>query len=219
MYDKGSLKKDIKLTYLDLKNLKKYYFLPIIIIFILIPILLTLKYFAVRDMVILKIDMINYTELFSAISSIWWIIMISRQYIEVDGNEILYVYKKMRCIQVILLFVWYIFNISILFLGYSLFFENIIYEYIIILMQSVFFISISYMLIYVFKSVSISIMIILTYIISFSIFFKYNISYLNIFTVEEITMSEIILNKCMIILPISILSFLIGTYKNYKYLS
>ena len=219
MYDKRNLEVDFKITYLDLKNLGKYYFLPIIIMFIVVPTLLILKYLAVKDIKILTTDMIAYTELFSAISSIWWIMMISRQYIEVDGNEILYVYKKMRIGQVLILFLWYIVNISILFLGYSFFFENILSEYIKILIQSLFFISISYMLVYTFKLVSIPMMIILGYIISFSLFFKDKINYINIFTIQEVTNSQIVSNKYLILLIISIFIFFIGMYKNYKYLN
>ena len=219
MYDKRNLEVDFKITYLDLKNLGKYYFLPIIIMFIVVPTLLILKYLAVKDIKILTTDMIAYTELFSAISSIWWIMMISRQYIEVDGNEILYVYKKMRFGQVLILFLWYIVNISILFLGYSFFFENILSEYIKILIQSLFFISISYMLVYTFKLVSIRMMIILGYIISFSLFFKDKINYINIFTIQEVTNSQIVSNKYLILLIISIFILFIGMYKNYKYLN
>ncbi|WP_294129875.1 hypothetical protein [uncultured Clostridium sp.] len=219
MYDKRNLEVDFKITYLDLKNLGKYYFLPIIIMFIVVPTLLILKYLAVKDIKILTTDMIAYTELFSAISSIWWIMMISRQYIEVDGNEILYVYKKMRIGQVLILFLWYIVNISILFLGYSFFFENILSEYIKILIQSLFFISISYMLVYTFKLVSIPMMIILGYIISFSLFFKDKINYINIFTIQEVTNSQIVSNKYLILLIISIFILFIGMYKNYKYLN
>lgn len=219
MYDKRNLEIDFKITYLDLKNLGKYYFLPIIIMFIVVPTLLILKYLVVKDMKSLITDMIAYTELFSAISSIWWIMMISRQYIEVDGNELLYVYKKIRIGQVLILFFWYTVNISILFLGYSFFFENILSEYIKILIQSLFFISISYMLVYTFKLVSIPMMITLGYIISFSLFFKSKINYINIFTIQEIANSQIVSNKYLILIIITIFVLFIGVYKNYKYLN
>ena len=75
------------------------------------------------------------------------------------------------------------------------------------------------MLVYTFKLVSIPMMIILGYIISFSLFFKDKINYINIFTIQEVTNSQIVSNKYLILLIISIFILFIGMYKNYKYLN
>ena len=207
----------IKIIYFDFKNLKGYYMIPLLVLYIFIP--------------ILNVGMVNMsgsvgnayslvfreTEKYLPIMSVWWTIFIFREYIEGDGNEILYCIGQMGKIKapkIIFIFIWYIIHVGILFLVYSIFWDNILLEYIKTVIQCFFFSSVMYMLIYTLKSTTISFMILLIYEL-FAIFINTDIvNYISIYENGNKITPYIISAKYMPILILSIGFFIIGIYKN-----
>lgn len=211
---------NIKLVYLSLKNLKGYYFVPIFVLYIIIP--------------IVNIGMINMSgninsayilifreaERFIPIMSIWWIVFVFKEYIATDGNEILYCIEesgKVKLYYIALIFIWYIFHVGILFLIYGIFWDNIFFEFTKITIQSFFFSSLVYMLIYTFKSTDISFMFVLIYEL-LSIFVNSKLSnYISIFENGKRITFQIITTKYLLVSILGILFLLAGVYRNKKF--
>lgn len=209
----------LKLIYLSLKNLKVYYFVPIMILYIFIP--------------ILNIGMINMSgniensyvlifreaERFIPILSLWWITFVFKEYIEEDGNEILYCIgdsAKIKIYNIALIFAWYIIHVGILFLVYGIFWNNVFLEFIKIVIQCFFFTSLSYMLIYTLKSTTISFMFLLIYeLLSIFIDSKFT-RYISIFENGEKILLHTIITKYSVVFLLGILFLIIGIYKNKK---
>ncbi len=210
----------VKLIYLSLKNLKVYYFVPILILYIFIP--------------ILNIGMINMSgnienaymlifrevERYIPILSLWWITFVFKEYIEEDGNEILYCIEdsgKIKIYHIALIFTWYIIHIGILFLIYSIFWDNVFLEFIKTVIQCFFFTSLSYMLIYTLKSTTISFMFLLIYeLLSIFIDSKFT-SYISIFENGEKILLHTIITKYSVFFLLGVLFLIIGIYKNKKF--
>ncbi len=67
-------------------------------------------------------------EKYIPIMSIWWITFIFKEYISEDGNEVLYCidsHDKVKVFEILIICLLYIIHISILFLVYSIFWDNV----------------------------------------------------------------------------------------------
>lgn len=211
---------NIKLLYFDFKNLRGYYFIPIFILYILIPILnvgMVKMSGSIENAYYL---VFREAEKYLPIMSVWWTTFVFREYIEGDGNEILYCINKtgkLKAFQIIFIFLWYIFHVSILFLVYSIFWDNILLQFIKIIIQCFFFTSLMYMFIYFFKSTTISFMILLLYEL-FALFMNSDfINFISIFENGKMIKLDVIISKYLIVMVLSGLLFIIGVYKNNKY--
>ncbi|MEA4825948.1 MAG: ABC transporter permease [Clostridium sp.] len=211
---------NIKPIYFSLKNLNIYYFVPLIVLYVFIP--------------ILNIGMINmsknienaYTIIFREaekyipITSLWWITFIFKEYIEGDGNELLYCIEdsgKVKVHHIVLIFTWYIMHVSILFLVYSLFWDNVFLEFIKTVIQCFFFTSLLYLLIYTLKSTTISFMLLLIYELLATFMNFKCINYISIFENGMKVSLETIITKYSIFLLLGILFLIIGIYKNKRF--
>ncbi|NYB75549.1 ABC transporter permease [Sedimentibacter hydroxybenzoicus DSM 7310] len=207
---------DIRLIYYDFKNLKTYFYVPIFIIYLFIPVLSIgmVKMYGVENS---KIMIFKEVEKFIPIISMWWTTFIFREYIEGDGNELLYCINKtgkIKSFQIFIIFLCYVLHVGILFLVGNIFWDNILFEFIKTVVQCFFFTSAIYVLIYTLKSTTISFMILLIYAL-FSLFINSKISQvISIFGNGDILIMNIISTKSLKILFVSTILFIIGVYKN-----
>jgi hypothetical protein len=197
-----------------------YYFIPLIILYIFIP--------------ILNIGMINISgnienayslvfrevEKYIPIMSLWWITFIFKEYVEGDGNELLYCIEdsgKVKFHHTALIFTWYIIHVGILFLVYSWFWDNVLLEFLKTVIQCFFFTSLSYMLIYALKSTTISFMFLLIYeLLAIFIDSKY-IKYISVFENGQRVVFQTIITKYFIFCLLGFLFLIIGIYKNKRF--
>lgn len=188
------VKKHMKLytirVYYHLKSIGLLFFVPLIFIDILIPLLNVLEYSKYGVGEELYINILQYSQWFMPLFSVWWIIFVLREYLESDGNELLYVHSN-RCKlnDVLCIFFVYILNIAIIFTIYTALFPNMKYEFIKILSISILYLGIVYSFAYFTKSITITLMAILLYTLA-SIIFSANILVFPLyFTLKRITPS------------------------------
>lgn len=212
----------IRLLFLSFKNLKFYYFIPLLILYLLIPIdnILNVKTYGLDAAE--SLIMITAQRLIPIIS-VWWIFCVLKEYIEGDGIELLYVYDNMKkiktkMIDVLLIFVWYALHVCILFMIYSFFFPNILCGYVIVMIESFVLTGAFYFLIYTFKSTSISLMFILVYYFMSAFFSKNTVfELINIFSVDQPLTLYLLVNKYIFVFAIGIMFFMIGYWMNRKF--
>lgn len=210
----------IKSIYLSFKNLKGYYLIPVIIVLVFLPILTIGITYMVGDVEGSRILVFREIEKFVPLLSLWWIVFIFKEYVEGDGNELLYCVGgsgKVKLTQVLLAFFWYVTHIGALFLGYSIFWDNIFLEFLKIVIQCFFFTSSFYMLIYTLKSTTISFMLLLVYKL-FALFTNSGISnYISVFEKGEHINLSIIATKYLIVLIVAFFFLIIGVRKNKRF--
>lgn len=211
---------NIKQTYFSFKNLKGYYFIPLFILYIFLPILNIGMIYMTQSVENSYFWIFKEAEKYIPILSVWWITFIFKEYIEGDGNEILYCINglgKVKAFQIFLILIWYIMHVSILFIGYSMFLNNVFLEFLKTVIQCFFFTSLAYMLIYTLKSTTISFMVLLIYEL-LAIFTNSEIvNYISIFEKGEKIILRTITTKYSLVLLLSIVFFIIGVYKNKKF--
>lgn len=210
----------IRLLRLSFKSIKYYYFIPIVILFILIPIS---NYFNIQSLgVEICYDLVmNTAQNLIPITSTWWVFLILKEYIEGEGNELLYVYKSMgktKIIDILLIVVWFYLHVGILFLAYSFFYQNMLIEYLRILIQSFVLVGALYFLVYTIKSTSLSYMFILIYYIMSMFFSKDTIfELINIYSTNEVMTINLLFTNYSYILLIGIAFFILGMWRNRHY--
>ena len=88
-----------KLIYFSMKNLKTYYFIPLIFLYILIPILDFGLVNMTGNIENAYVTIFRESEKYIPILSLWWTTFIFKEYIDEDGNEkwqLLYKRKERR---------------------------------------------------------------------------------------------------------------------------
>nr|KEI06297.1 ABC transporter permease [Clostridium sp. K25] len=208
---------NLKLIYLSMKSLKVYYFIPLIFLYIVIPILDIGLINMSGNIETAYLSIFAEAEKYIPILSLWWTTFIFKEYIDGDGNELLYCIgssNKLKIQHITLIFIWYIIHVSILFLGYSLFLDNVLLEFLKTIIQCFFFTSLVYMLIYTLKSTTISFMFLLIYEL-LCLFVRCEfIKYMSIFEGGQILSVQLIFTKYAVFFLVGILFLLIGMYKN-----
>lgn len=153
--------------YLHLKNLKILFFIPLFIINVLIPFLNYIEYTQHGIGNELYMSILEYSQWLMPFVSVWWSLFALRDYIENDGNELLYVHKaSQQFIDIFLLFFLCILNITVIFSVYTLLIPSMKYEYVRILSICIFYFGIMFFLSILTKSTTIALLVVILYTIA-----------------------------------------------------
>ncbi|MFZ3591295.1 hypothetical protein ACOI1C_19150 [Bacillus sp. DJP31] len=176
------IKTHLVMTYLSLRNLKIYYFIPIFFMYLVIPALFFSEIAITGVGDILHLRVVETTQKILPLFSVWWIIFILREYIEGEGNEVLYVYedlKRTKLLDILIVFIIYSLKITPLFILFSFFLDDMIFELLRVMIQCFFYSSLAYCLIYLTKSSAITFMFIMVY--------NFLVTYLNSSFVSKVS--------------------------------
>ena len=205
--------RSIRLIFLSLKSTKFFYFIPLVVLYILIPLsnYSNIKLLGVETSYIV---VMNTAQRLIPILSVWWVFCLIREYIESDGNEVLYALrgkKQTNALSILMTTLWYLLHVAVLYTIYSFLYENMAIEYIKIAIQSFFLVSLFYFVVYIFKSTSISFMMILIYYMMTMFFSRETIfEKISIFSIYEACTVELLLDKYLPIFSIGIIFFFLA---------
>lgn len=214
------MKKRIHLLRLSLKNMERYYYIPLVVLFVFLPICswLYIRAYGLQES---YISVMNIGQMFIPITSTWWVFCGLKEYIEGDGNELFYVYKlngKTKVVDILLILLWYCCHIGILFGVYAILFNTIITEIACVMIQCFFFSSFLYFLTYALKSTSIAYMFVLIYYFMIAFFSEDTIfEFINIFSFQITMNAELLFEKYLFIGIISGVVLFLGALFNRRY--
>ena len=149
-----NLKKEYSLFLFQLKSIRGLAIVPLIIIFVLIPLILILTMKKYDDIVYVEERFIILSQYFIPIFSIWWIGFSFIDLIEGDGNEVYYINHRMKHR---LVFIWFALYMAVIGAGYliaSIWIENMALEYVRIAISCCFYVGIMYSFMYIFSSMT-----------------------------------------------------------------
>lgn len=149
-------KKYLKQNYFLLKSAGVSIFIPLVIIYIFLPFLNYSSYLKYGIGTTLYNNIITYSQVFIPFFSTWWSILTLKEFIEGQGNEVLFVNTKRTHLFVFINFIIFVFMLIPLYIVYFCLFDNMKLEFIKILIECVLFNSISFAIISFFRSVTIS---------------------------------------------------------------
>lgn len=179
-----------KRTFYNLRSLKFTFWLPIFIVNIFIPIINYLdykKYSATLPLKEFEGMLQNYIFLFVPFLCVWWVIFILREYVESDGNEILYVCRaRNKLPELCIAFLLFIADVSILYIAYIANIPEMKYSYFALLCTCIFVFGVTYFIMFATKMTAISLMINLIYVIAGKIFVRQKMIFPLYFSPEPI---------------------------------
>lgn len=99
--------------------------------------------------------------------SIWWVVFALREYVEADGNELLFVSRgRTKLPDALALFLLYILNMAIVFGVYTAFFPQMKYEFFRVLCVCLFYFGMAYCLLFLTKSLTLTLLAALFYMLA-----------------------------------------------------
>lgn len=201
-----------------LKSIGLLFFVPLVIIDILIPTLNIMEYSKYGIGEELYIHILQYSQWFFPFFSAWWVLFVLREYIESDGNELLYVHAdRCKLKDILCLFILYIFNITILYSMYNVLFSDMKYEFLKILSVCIFYLGITYFFTYLTKSITITLLILIFFTLA-NITFGSNIMIFPFYyTLERVTVA-LYINSCLPLMLIGLALLFVGTVLNKRWL-
>ncbi len=129
--------------YLELKNLRWHFLVPLAVLFLLIPlmVLATLRNAGGGESFA---ECAIICQLFIPSFAVWWPLFVMNEYLSSPGKELLFVYKSWRdSLMVKMIILWALFTILtlLLFLYFTTLFNFVWFLFIAIIIQSMFLIS------------------------------------------------------------------------------
>lgn len=151
------LKKHLALTFIRLKTTGKAGFVPLIGLFIVLPAILVMNYLSMHGVADLASVMEVIADILVPLLSIWWVLMVLREYIESDGNEILYVYAgKTQAGTVVTLLLLYLVCAAVLMFGCALIHPFMALEFFEVALNCILYVGVSYFIVFLTHSVAIT---------------------------------------------------------------
>jgi len=136
----------VRRLYLELKNLRFYYYIPIIVLFVLVPLTVIATLKKAGD------PFPSFTvicQLYIPCFAPWWTLFILKDYLNSPGKELLFVYKQSRdslLRKTIILWVLYVLHILVVFLAAAFLYDFVWFLFIAVIIQSVFLTALAYFL-------------------------------------------------------------------------
>ena len=178
------------LTYYHLKSLRFLYWVPLAVLFLLLPVL-SIEHVhstGMSETTFLK----TFMELqrYVPFMATWWILFGLREYAEGNGKELLYVYKPSLLPDFFFIFIWYALHAAVLFALYGIFLENYWMDYLLMMIQSLVFASATFFLMLLCRTIAVPFLINVLYEI-FCIYSNMNtLTYINMLSVNRIEQIE-----------------------------
>lgn len=203
----------LRLTYLDLKSIRGSYFVPIIAIFVYIPVMIYLNYLTFGNAPGF-LESVTFHEMQRVIPffSIWWILFGLREHIEGDGVEVLRANKKSITKDFLIILFWYILHAILFTVIVSFVFRNYFMEFLVIICQILVFSSVSYIIMILTKTISLSFLLCTIYEV-FVIFSEISaLSKINMFKLEFVESTSDLLLPYLPLFIISIILIFVADY-------
>ncbi len=168
--------------YLELKNQQYYYFVPLVVLFILTPLMVyaTLKNSSGDCFP----EFAFISQLFIPVFSAWWPLFIMKEYLNSPGKELLFSYRTGRdslSVKMLILWAYYSLHVLAAFIYFSSIFDFVWYLFIAVISQSLLLIAAAYYLSLLFQNTFMPLILNFTYCLFFRLVEDFDHSPLNIF--------------------------------------
>ncbi len=167
MFIKRNMSLICQRLYFHLKNLHWNFFIPIAVADIFLPFICLISYMSEKTRPLFAMTVMRFSLIIIPICSIWWVIFINRDYIEGQGNELLFVCKnKIKTMDTFIAFILFFFVSIIQFAFYIQADSSLKYEPVKLFCVCLFFYCFVQFLTYLTKSIPITLLMVLVYTIA-----------------------------------------------------
>lgn len=209
--------------YYAIKSLRWMALAPLFILFLLFPLLVwsEIKLNSFSQGNLYQIG--DFAQILLPVASIFWPIFVFRQYVEGNARELIFCYRKSHLFELFVYGLAYIVLMAVPFIVLSCYYQNVWWEYLRVLIQSVFFLSFSYAAIFLMRSTALSLLLSLLLEIVFILMRDYISSQWSLFSFDCLAKDDVfflseqeIMDKYIILLTLSLLFLLVGSWRARK---
>lgn len=144
---------------LSLKNAGAVRFVPLVLFNVLYPLLLCSMHFNGTEPDMIEVYLLRMSQMMFPFFSVWDVIFVLREYNESEGNEVLFVNKKVSARTICaVIFCAMLLNVSIMMAASCLLLPDFVFEFVRIIPACVFFFGLCSFIVAVSKSAAISIL-------------------------------------------------------------
>ena len=131
-------------------------------------------------------DLMFDSQVWCSFFSLWWPFFILKEYIEGDGNELLFTARRARRLLPVVLagMVLWLALCGLLMVGYSVLFGSMVWNYLMIVIQTVLYTAVFFFLCFLLRSAVFGMMVVFIYHVFAAYFLPQDMQYLSIFVKE-----------------------------------
>lgn len=165
MYIKRNLIRAIRNLCFQIKGIGVFIFIPILGLYVFMPVKLQVEYIAYERLSMVYDLILKDTQFFIPLLSVWYTIFILHYCLEEPGHDLLYIRKRSKLLNVLIIYMIYLIMLLPLFAIYSRFFPEMWWLYIKIAIICLFYQSIVYFFSFLCGKIEPAIIVILLYTI------------------------------------------------------
>ncbi len=210
MYD---FKIQLKKGRLLIKELGVCFYLPFVVNLFCIPMIVWQTYQVYGGQEETKLQMIRFSQYFTPVLVLLWILFSVIKYIESDGNEIYFVTKVVKWKEILFLYVLYIILNTWPFLIYGILFQGVGLKWVRIVLESFLFGAAAYAIAFFVKNIAVTLVIVLSYAFV-SVFLRGQTSAVYLYYGPYVMTMQELQSKYLWIGAVGILLFLLGVWNN-----
>lgn len=210
MYD---FKIQLRKGRLLIKELGVCFYLPFLVNLFCIPMIVWQTYQVYGGQEETKLQMIRFSQYFTPVLVLLWILFSMIKYIESDGNEIYFVTKVVKWKEILFLYVLYIILNTWPFLIYGILFQGVGLEWVRIVLETFLFVAAAYAIAFFVKNIAVTLVIVLSYAFV-SVFLRGQTSAVYLYYGPYAMTMQELQSKYLWIGAVGILLFLLGVWNN-----
>lgn len=202
-----------------LKNLGGLRFVPLIVFNLVLPILIFMGYRKYGPSELFEMELLDLTQYFLPLFSIWWVVFVLREYLEVDGNELFYIGgRKIIFKELGLVYLVAMLNIMLLIVLCIILLPSFFPESVRIVSACVFYFGLTYCMAFLLKSVSMTLLILLLYtLLNFAL--SFNKLFFPLYMSRQLIEIDEWLTICFPLFALGIFLVIVGLWLNKRFLS
>lgn len=210
-----NLKKEYSLFLFQLKSIRGLTIVPLIVIFVLIPLILILTMKKYDEISYVEERFIILSQYFVPALSVWCIGFSFIDLIEGEGNEVYYINHRMKDNLILIWLALYLVIVGAGYLIASVWIENMALEYVRIAISCCFYVGIMYSFMYIFSSMTAAFLGVAIYWTDSLFGGEVSIGVLNCYDMLSVT-GDMIIQKYIWIMLAAVVLYIIGYICNMQ---
>lgn len=202
-----------------LKILGGLRFVPLVVFNLVLPILIFMGYRKYGPSELFEMELLDLTQYFLPLFSIWWVVFVLREYLEADGNELFYIGGRKIIIKELgLVYLIAMLNIMLLIVLCIILLPSFFPESVRIVSACVFYFGLTYCMAFLLKSVSMTLLILLLYtLLNFAL--SFNELFFPLYMSRQLIEIDELLTICFPLFALGIFLVIVGLWLNKRFLS
>lgn len=166
MYIKKYIVKNIRNIYWQLKGIGVFKLVPVLGLYVLLPLTNLLSYRINADMDYLYTNIVKECQIICPILSVWCIIFLLEHCIEEPGYELLYIGQRNKLFELLLCYFAFVILMLPLFFVYTRMFSDLWWLYLKLCIIQLLYLALAYFMAFLCRKITVSVLLVICYSIS-----------------------------------------------------